>query len=260
MNTKTEEFLYLLLWSADRLARPNFRNLTDSFEGWAYRNGFHKQVTRLEQRKLIERAPGPLADRLFRLTVTGRLHALGGRDPEKRWARPWDGLWRMVLFDVPTTQNSRRERLRHYLRDRAFGYLQNSVWITPDTLGEEKQILSGGTINVESLFLLEGKPCAGAADAEIVAGAWNFKDINRRYATHLKVLEAWPTGTSRDETSAKALLRWAAAERAVWLDAVSADPLLPARLLPSDYLGQQAWRKRVEVFRNAGRQLRSYRY
>jgi len=39
---------------------------------------------------------------------------------------------------------------------------------------------------------------------------------------------------------AKALLRSAAAEREAWLEAVTNDPLLPGRILPSDYLGQQA--------------------
>ncbi len=33
---------------------------------------------------------------------------------------------------------------------------------------------------------------------------------------------------------------------------------LPGRILPSDYLGQQAWRRRVEVLRDAGRQLRTF--
>ena len=43
-----------------------------------------------------------------------------------------------------------------------------------------------------------------------------------------------------------------------WLEAVTNDPLLPGRILPSDYLGQQAWRRRVEVLRDAGRQLRTF--
>ena len=45
---------------------------------------------------------------------------------------------------------------------------------------------------------------------------------------------------ARIDATAKALLRWAAAEREAWLEAVTNDPLLPGRILPSDYLGQQA--------------------
>src|SRR5207249_9957063 len=61
---------------------------------------------------------------VYRLTWQGRLHALGGRDPQARWSREWDGRWRLILFDVPTAQNSHRTRLRRYLRDKCFGYLQ----------------------------------------------------------------------------------------------------------------------------------------
>ncbi len=114
---------------------------------------------------------------------------------------------------------------------------------------------------LESLLLLEARPCAGESDAEIVAGAWNFERINRRYARPLKVLAERPGGALRNDAAAKVLLRWAAAEREAGLDAVTNDPLLPGRVLPSDYLGQQALvavrkdRRRVEVLRDAGRQL-----
>ena len=258
MQPKTGELLNLLLWSADKLARPTFRNLTDSYETWAYRNGIFKQVGKLESQQLLERDVSSPDDRMYRLTWQGRLHALGGRDPQARWSREWDGRWRLVLFDVPTAHNSHRTRLRRYLRDKGFGYLQNSVWITPDSLDAERQILVGGKINVESLILLEARPCAGESDAEIVAGAWNFENINRRYARLLKILDEKPGGTLRTETTSKALLRWASEERAAWLDAVTGDPLLPQRILPPSYLGQRAWRRRMDVLRDAGQQLRTF--
>jgi len=100
MQPRTEEFLNLLLWSADRLARPTFRNLTDSYESWAYRTGLLRQVAALQKQQLLERDPRFPDDRLYRLSTLGRLHVLGGRDPEERWAA-LDGQWRLVLFDVP---------------------------------------------------------------------------------------------------------------------------------------------------------------
>jgi phenylacetic acid degradation operon negative regulatory protein len=217
-----------------------------------------KQVSRLECQQFLERDATAPEDRLYRLTARGRLHVLGGRDPEAQWARPWDGQWRLVLFDVPMGQNAERERLRRYLRDKGFGYLQNSVWISPDPLVAEREILGSGKINVEALILLEARPCAGESDAEIVSGAWDFERINHRYARCLKMLKTRPGGALRNDAAAKALLRWAGAEREAWLDAVANDPLLPGRILPADYLGQQAWRTRVEVLRDASRQLRTF--
>jgi phenylacetic acid degradation operon negative regulatory protein len=258
VKPKTEELLNFLLWSADKLMRPTFRNLTDSYESWAYRNGLLPQVAKLERQQLLEHDPKSRADRLYRLTEQGRLHALGGRDPQAQWSRHWDGRWRLVLFDVPMGQNARRERLRRYLRSRAFGCLQGSVWITPDPVHGEREILAGGQINVESLLLLEARPAAGESDAEIVDGAWDFAQINRRYARHLEVLDRCPAGELADAGAAKALRRWATDEREAWLTAVQSDPLLPERLLPAEYLGRRAWERRKTVLGRTGERLRTF--
>ncbi len=258
MQPKTEDFLNLMLWASEQLLRPTFRNLTGSYESWAYRNGLFAQVAKLEKQKFLQRDSSTAEDRVYRLTDKGRLHALGGRDPQACWSRDWDGYWRLVSFDIPTTQNTHRRRLRRYLREKGFGFLQDSLWITPDPLTEEREILCGGKINVESLFLLEGRPCAGESDAEIVAGAWDFETINRRYVRYLRVLDYRPGGALKDETAAKMLLRWATAEREAWLTAVSNDPLLPENILPSNYLGRQVWQRRIEVLRKAGKQLQTF--
>ena len=42
---------------------------------------------------------------------------------------------------------------------------------------------------------------------------------------------------------------WLAAECEAWQEAVSIDPFLPERLLPSDYLGRKAGRARRKALR-----------
>jgi phenylacetic acid degradation operon negative regulatory protein len=259
VSAKADDLLNVLMWSMDRLMNPTFRNLTDSYEAWAFRNGLLRQTRGLEQDRLIERDRLCPGNRIFRLTSKGRLQALGGRDPEERWNRSWDGIWRMVIFDVPKSHNSQRARLRRYLRDKGFGYLQDSVWITPDSLEQERHLLAGGRIDVESLLLLESRPCAGESDEEIVAGSWDFEAINRRYAQFMKVLENRPRGALRQESASTGLLRWAEAERRAWLHAVTRDPLLPMRVLPPNYLGRRAWRRRMTEFRAAGHQILTFR-
>lgn len=258
MQPKTEEFLYFLLWSAEQLTRPTFRNLTDSYEAWAYRNGLLRQTKRLEDQRLIERDPAAACDRIYRLTESGRLRALGGRDPVAGWSRAWDGRWRLVLFDLPMERNGQRVKLRRFLRSKGYGCLQGSVWVTPDPMQGEREILADGVINVETLLLLEARPCAGESDAEIVGGAWDFSAINHRYAQYLKVLARVPDVPELNAILARRLLRWATEERQAWWAAVEYDPLLPERLLPADYLGQKAWARRVETLRAAGQILRAF--
>jgi phenylacetic acid degradation operon negative regulatory protein len=254
MGPKTEELLNILLWSAEILVNPSWRSLFESYEGWAYRNGLLIQLGRLEQRKLVTRKSKDRSDRIYRLSAQGRLHALGGRDPEARWGRAWDGRWRLVIFDIPSGQDAEREWLRRYLRGKDFGCLQNSVWITPDPMKEERRTLARGSVKVESLVLLEARACAGESDEEIISGAWNFARINERYSRYLKTLEARPAGGLKSEAAAKKFFRWMSEERAAWLEALTIDPLLPARLLPANYLGQTAWRRRLHAMGKTARQ------
>jgi DNA-binding transcriptional regulator PaaX len=259
MKPKTQEFLNFLLWSAERLMRPGFRNLTNSYEAWAYRKGLFRQVAALEGQQLLERDKYNLNERIYRLTEAGRVASLGGRDPHARWSRPWDGRWRLVLFDVPVGQNVRRERLRRYLRERHFGCLQGSVWISPDALKEEREILTGSRIDVGVMILMEARPCGDESDQEIVAGAWDFERINGRYSRHLGILAERPDEPLRNGTAAERFRQWAVGEQKAWLDAVSLDPFLPERLLPADYLGRSGWRQRVSVLQKAGKQLRAFK-
>jgi DNA-binding transcriptional regulator PaaX len=107
-----------------------------------------------------------------------------------------------------------------------------------------------------TLITVEGRPACGESDRLIVRKAWDFSEINRRYRLHLKVLGQLPNRPAKEERSAQALQRWARTERVAWLDAVQADPLLPAKLLPRGYLGKQAWAKRKRVLSRAAALVR----
>src|SRR5207247_1644410 len=131
MQAKTEELLYFLLWTCEKAFRPTWRNLEESFEGWAYGRGLLRQLQRLD-------------------------------------------------------------KLRRYLEDRGFGYLQNSVWITPDPVKEQPALLAEGPVDVESLLVLEACPAAGESDAQIVAGAWDFASINAHYSRYQEILSRRP--------------------------------------------------------------------
>ena len=160
-----------------------------------------------------------------------------------------------MIFDIPRERNAGRAWLRRYLRSRSFGCLQNSVWITPDSVEGEQGILAGGVTNVESLVLLEARACAGESDGEIVTGAWDFNSINNRYSQYLKILARAPGRSPKDKSAATKFLRWMSEERQAWLEAITLDPLLPARILPANYLGQKAWRRRVKAMEETAQQM-----
>ncbi len=242
MRPSTEEFLYFLLWTAESLARPTWRNLHDSFESWAWRSGLGRRIAELERMKLLEKAPGDAQDAVVRLTTTGQTVALGGRLPGERWKRHWDGNWRMVLFDIPQHQKAVRMRLWRYLKSQGYGYLQNSVWVTPDPIFPSGFVEAADLPSVEAMILMEGRPCGGETDADVVQGAWGFPKINALYERSIALLENVPAVSDWPR-----LRRWARHERLAWKEALRSDPLLPERLAPRGYLGFKAWDKRNQV-------------
>ncbi len=51
--------------------------------------------------------------------------------PEEK-LKHWDKKWRLISFDVPGRQNSKRDRIRSLLKEFDFYQLQKSVWICPN--------------------------------------------------------------------------------------------------------------------------------
>ena len=170
-----------------------------------------------------------------------------GVDPEARWRRPWDGQWRMVLFDVAEQERSTRARLRYELRQHRLGCLQGSVWVSPDPLGHLRDTVKSMIANPEALLFFEGRPFAGESDTALVNGAWNFEQINEAYRAHLRMLATKPPSTAEPLRWQK----WLARERLSWLDALRRDPLLPEGLLPAGYLGREAHRTRRATLKQA---------
>lgn len=260
MKAKADDLLVGMLWTCDMLYRPTLRNLTGSYEEWAYRNGFLRELQRLEKERFLERHGLGPDRRLYRLTERGRLRALGGRDPEKCWKRKWDGYWRVVVFDIPANEDKTRNALHYYLRNHGFGCLQRSVWITPGPIDDIKRDMARESPKVKSMAFLKAQLCGGERNEQIVRAAWKFGRIYELYDDYLAVLARKPSLHSGDSASAKAFQTWAAEERQAWHAAVSEDPLLPAALLPEDYNGREAWQQRKKLMQEAGAQMRAFQY
>ena len=53
----------------------------------------------------------------------------------------WDGLWRIIIFDIIQSQRIKREALRGFLRRLELYPLQKSVWVHPDDCKDEIKLL-----------------------------------------------------------------------------------------------------------------------
>jgi DNA-binding transcriptional regulator PaaX len=243
-----DDLLAVLLWSLDTLARPTPHAILASFEAWDYRTRLRPQLLQLERARFLERRDFK-GEATLRLTEQGRAAAWGGVDPVSRWQRAWDGRWRLMLFDLPARDQKLRLRLWRWLRTHRFGYLQLSVWLTPDAIDEAYFPLQDLTLTPASFTVIEGRPVPSDSDTDLVTSAWDFVTINKRYDRVMAIAASGQELAEKGEASPAKLRQWLAAERAAWLTAISNDPLLPERLCPPDYLGQRALEQRQTTFR-----------
>jgi phenylacetic acid degradation operon negative regulatory protein len=247
MKAKTELLLYRMLWLSLKPMSPGFRNVAESFEGWAYASGLLAQVQRLEAKGLLESVvDAESGRRLHRLTEAGRRVAMGPRDPEALWAEEWDGKWRLFLFDIPESQRSTRRTLTRALAAAGCGWLQGSVWISPRTPVEIDLIIGQEDRECSRLLSLTADSKGGRTDRRMVEEAWDFESINAGYRRYLAVLAGLEELQDRP-MSRERLAEWSAAENRAWHKALAKDPLLPGPLLPSGYLGPEALQRRRSV-------------
>lgn len=113
-----------------------------------------RSIEGLEARGLIQRS----GERL-RISDKGRelLEILTSR-PAKN-AR-WDGLFRIVMYDIPVSMNAYRFELRRILIQSGFRVLQQSVWISPHPCRELELFLRNNASMSRSVRYIEVPPFA----------------------------------------------------------------------------------------------------
>lgn len=248
MKASTELFLWHLFSIAESMLRPSYMRADETFEGWAARSGMLRQIHRLEAQAYLERLPGGAQDRVYRLTPKGRLAALGGKDPEALWNRPWDGKWRLILFDLPMRPTAPRVKLRKVLREHGFGCLQGSLWISPDPLDSLRKQLRGDR-HPSSLLLFEGGTVGGERPAEVVREAWNFERLKEQWTSYGEILARGNMFLKRGNLFSDPFRQWTVDENLAWKQIVAMDPFLPRPLLPRGYPGRKLWKRRLRFWK-----------
>jgi DNA-binding transcriptional regulator PaaX len=96
--------------------------LTGQIPGGKNRKAVYDTIFRLTQQGFLEYA-NPARTQLA-LTSDGKL-LLATRFPER------DGVWKMVIFDIPERQRQVRTFLRSKLKALGFKKWQSSIWLSP---------------------------------------------------------------------------------------------------------------------------------
>lgn len=101
--------------------------------------GFFKLLKKLRDKNMIY-----LGGDKVRLTSRGiRLYKIASIDQIKI-AKPdkWDGLWRLISYDVPNKYNKSRDHFRLVLENLGFIRIQDSLWVYPYECKQELAVIA----------------------------------------------------------------------------------------------------------------------
>jgi phenylacetic acid degradation operon negative regulatory protein len=122
--------------------------------------------------------------RLSSYTLTGRALALLDEGRSRIFGRgtsAWDGLWRMVVYAVPSRTGRSATSSARVLEWYGFGPLVSATWISPhprlDVIAEALQERSAGRFD-----LLESRAPDRAVDREMARRCWDLDELAREYA------------------------------------------------------------------------------
>jgi phenylacetic acid degradation operon negative regulatory protein len=186
-----------------------------------------------------------LTDKAWRLLDEGRDRIFA------RAGGPWDGQWRMVIYQVPETERALREQLRQRLSWLGFGSLAPSVWVSPhDRAGLVREEFTSYPNARLDVFL--SRSTGVEADRDIAGRAWDLTSLDRDYAVLLEQYRPRMANYRRGVTSGREAL----VERMTLIHDYRMfpfrDPDLPPELLGEHWSGRAAH----EVFLEAHGLLR----
>lgn len=100
-----------------------------------YRGSFYRAIEELLERGYLEEIEIE-GERYLKTTSKGRLKIF-----KKKYLKKWDGLWRIIAFDIEEKRRKTRDLFR--LKLRAIGCLpiQKSVWISPRDVSDQLEDL-----------------------------------------------------------------------------------------------------------------------
>jgi phenylacetic acid degradation operon negative regulatory protein len=166
--------------------------------------------------------------------------------PQRFWQERWQGVWSVLVYDVPEKQRAFRNALRHTLTRQRMGCLQKSVWISPRDirpLYDDLQQAVG--IHIVS-YLFHAQTVLGRETRDLVLAAWDFDRLRVRHLWFIEScrrnLHVLRSGRARQPD----LGSLAREELQSYLSVMQNDPLLPKDLLPAGYAGIEAHKLHTE--------------
>lgn len=136
----------------------------DEPEKWRYRYQTKRAIKRLENRGLVVVQPKG-KEAILKLTQAGKKwlghHTMTRLTINK--PKQWDGVWRVMIFDIPENHREIRNAVRSWLKRLGFARLQKSVWVIPWPCRKHFEILTAEYSLGSQALLIESQAITNEA-------------------------------------------------------------------------------------------------
>lgn len=155
--------------------------------------------------------------------------------------RKWDGVWRIVIFDISEKQKHIRNMVRKKLKKLGFGKWQKSVYLTPHSVTKEINEF----FQVKNLFprcvCLEASQTGIGDDKKLAAYVFKLNDLNKAYLDLKKEVGEITTQVKKKKLTKKEAFKKLRLFFGEYHNLILNDPFLPKELLP------ELWRRERTV-------------
>ncbi len=213
-------------------------------------------IGRMTRKSLVQKT-GKGKSASFEITDSGK-KLVSFSSPRQGWDAPWDGHWRVVVFDLAAHRTKDRQALWLALRSRKLGLLQRSVWIWPHEFEDSLKEITNARGIPECFCGFESRRLFLCTDQEVVRSAWKFDRITEAHKIYLRQKRSFAKEIPKASNTTN-LVRLAWEERRAYQEGFLEDPILPTTLCPEGYLGyevEEAHREIAQRVRERFRQCR----
>jgi phenylacetic acid degradation operon negative regulatory protein len=198
-------------------------------------------VARLAQDEWLEaRRDGRLSE--YRLSAQGRrrfaeaTQRIYGENPHD-----WNGRWTLVLL-ASSVNGKSRERLREELQWLGFGEPGLNVFAHPTCRAADTRARLGRLGGAPQLTILEAQNSDAEADRRFAAAGWDLAELARRYQRFVRLFEPIRLAlAARERPDAETAFVVRTLLIHEYRKIHLRDPLLPAQLLPREWVGTEAY-------------------
>lgn len=161
--------------------------------------------------------------------------------------KEWDGLWRLVIFDINETDKNIREKLRKKLKSLGFTMWQESVYITPHPLVDEVNEYLKSNNLFPKVICLEAKTIGVENNRGFAWIIFNLKNLNRKYLNLINLLNHLISDYKKKKIKRKDFLTKFQEIFQSYQELVFEDPFLPKGLEPDNWPREKLRKKFFKI-------------